>query len=446
MKITLDNFRIIEHADIEVEGITLIRGQNDSGKSTAMRALKTIVKNESGDGCIRYGAPGFSISLEIPTREQGTRSVTFSRKRGGSPLLKIDTQKNALEKLGRLNINDIDPTFPLKVIDYGDDKFMPQFVFQKQVPVFGQVDVYQFFSSMFESVALLSKHNLKVRARVSAATQDANSLKAKAEGVMGSLNQVNAALEGIDRQETFLRFSQLEAAEALEGQLAQADTTVASLTDELGSLQKYEVLGGLDFNAIMTAARLLDSVLALFDRYRDLAVEEDGLRQRLAQAVAAEASVQRLEGLRATLQAADDLRHLLARYDALVARQGQLEAGLGAAASAEQGLASLQLLHETVSNIARLSVLRGQYATKSDKMTRLFRAMAVMPQVETVADLVQGLLDLKKAAARAQDCEGHLTLANATLEECRKELADIKICPVCGNPVTLDTHPEEHHG
>ncbi|MCI9843260.1 AAA family ATPase [Flavobacterium pectinovorum] len=44
MKIKLQNIGIIEEADINIEGITLIAGQNDSGKSTVGKVLYSIIK------------------------------------------------------------------------------------------------------------------------------------------------------------------------------------------------------------------------------------------------------------------------------------------------------------------------------------------------------------------------------------------------------------------
>lgn len=49
MKIKLQNIGIIEKADINIEGITLIAGQNDSGKSTTGKVLYSIIKGFNQD-------------------------------------------------------------------------------------------------------------------------------------------------------------------------------------------------------------------------------------------------------------------------------------------------------------------------------------------------------------------------------------------------------------
>lgn len=49
MKIKLQNIGIIEEADINIEGITLIAGQNDSGKSTVGKVLYALIRGVNGD-------------------------------------------------------------------------------------------------------------------------------------------------------------------------------------------------------------------------------------------------------------------------------------------------------------------------------------------------------------------------------------------------------------
>lgn len=49
MKIKLQNVGIIEEADINIEGITLIAGQNDSGKSTVGKVLYALIRGVNGD-------------------------------------------------------------------------------------------------------------------------------------------------------------------------------------------------------------------------------------------------------------------------------------------------------------------------------------------------------------------------------------------------------------
>ncbi len=49
MRLKLQNIGIIEEADINVDGITLIAGQNDSGKSTIGKILYALIRGVNLD-------------------------------------------------------------------------------------------------------------------------------------------------------------------------------------------------------------------------------------------------------------------------------------------------------------------------------------------------------------------------------------------------------------
>ena len=49
MRLKLQNIGIIEEADINIDGITLIAGQNDSGKSTVGKVLYALIRGVNID-------------------------------------------------------------------------------------------------------------------------------------------------------------------------------------------------------------------------------------------------------------------------------------------------------------------------------------------------------------------------------------------------------------
>lgn len=63
MKITLDNFQSIGHAEIDVEGLTVIVGPSDRGKSALVRAVDGALFNKSGDQFVREGAEFTVVTL-----------------------------------------------------------------------------------------------------------------------------------------------------------------------------------------------------------------------------------------------------------------------------------------------------------------------------------------------------------------------------------------------
>lgn len=57
------NFQCLEHVKVEIEGITLVIGRSNAGKSSICRAAETLFYSRPGDSYIRHGATSCGISL-----------------------------------------------------------------------------------------------------------------------------------------------------------------------------------------------------------------------------------------------------------------------------------------------------------------------------------------------------------------------------------------------
>ena len=68
-RITLDNFMSHSHTVIEpAEGLTILVGPNNCGKSAVITALQTLYYNELGGFMIRHGESDCRVTVE--TEEQ----------------------------------------------------------------------------------------------------------------------------------------------------------------------------------------------------------------------------------------------------------------------------------------------------------------------------------------------------------------------------------------
>lgn len=66
-KLYVANYQSIEEADLELAPFTVIVGDNRSGKTALLRALRALVFNQSGNGFIRRGQP--DCMVEVTTSE-----------------------------------------------------------------------------------------------------------------------------------------------------------------------------------------------------------------------------------------------------------------------------------------------------------------------------------------------------------------------------------------
>lgn len=151
--IAIQNYRAIEKAVMKFRpGISFLVGGNTMGKSTSIKAMKTLLDGNYGDSTLpRHGTDGFDILMKI-----GNSKIRVSRK-GNQTYLKYNDEPE-VSKLGRGSLSKLEPRFPLKREDYLDSVFYPNFSFQNEVPLFKDISVFDLFSSMFSSVARVSQH------------------------------------------------------------------------------------------------------------------------------------------------------------------------------------------------------------------------------------------------------------------------------------------------
>lgn len=64
MKISIRNFQSIKNADIDIEGVTIITGKTNGGKTAIIRAIDEAVFNNGDDSHVRAGTDESSVSIE----------------------------------------------------------------------------------------------------------------------------------------------------------------------------------------------------------------------------------------------------------------------------------------------------------------------------------------------------------------------------------------------
>jgi len=431
MKVHLENYRIIREADVEIDGLTLVRGQNDSGKSTIMRAMHTLTQNASGDSQIRYCAPGLLIRIEDKTFPQ----FTYTRARGKTPFFSAAGEK-PIDKLGRASMAEIDQRFPFKALQLQDDKFLPNFVFQKEVPIFGQVDVYAFFASMFDSVAQLSRHLLVVRKRFSTAQEVDKGARSQLEGYAQLLSDLDIRLAASSGPAITEAYVNLQSAKAV---VTEYEGVYKSWAQQSSILSQYEPLQPLlayDLDHLLAAADSYEQALGHLEAWRSAASALQDTADRLS----------RLNDLRAagsglSEAVVDSLKVAAAETDAMAPRRAATASALSALdralklrETAGAGLVSSGGWRQIAPAQAAMASLSKITARKDYVAQKLRVCTGQVAPVLAVAGLHAVYLTGRLQTMKAKDS---LTKARESRDSYAGELETVTTCPLCKEPLKV---------
>lgn len=115
MHLTVKNFEILSELSLPVEGITVVVGPSNNGKSSVIRALTCLLCNTPGDSYVQYGKSGATVGLAFPWN--GVNHTIVRNKDARGAVYFVDGEK--FEKVGRKNHLDLLAPFGIKEIQSG---------------------------------------------------------------------------------------------------------------------------------------------------------------------------------------------------------------------------------------------------------------------------------------------------------------------------------------
>lgn len=87
MDVIVENYQSVKKVVLKIEGITVLKGVSNAGKSSVAKALYAATHNRFRAGCIRYGEPYCRVKLRF---KKGEPTLTIKRRPTGSPLFELD--------------------------------------------------------------------------------------------------------------------------------------------------------------------------------------------------------------------------------------------------------------------------------------------------------------------------------------------------------------------
>jgi len=413
MDISVKNYQSLIDVNLKVEGLTIIKGQSNAGKSSLFKALYSATHNRFRQGCVRFGQDSCIVSVRYPDSPVILRVERSSQ--GGSPLVSLGCKALGYKSFNKMN-RDVPPEIQQfnnfgKISASTSDEFSLNFTPQFTPPLLVQFSPKKVVEILAYSQA--TQDALKAKKQI-----DEKNLKLK--GAIENMDSVvsSSKQEVARAQKHFNRFKDRDAVlvekqtyQSLSDELQdyldlQFDTSAISA---LISRQKYcEQL--LDYaDDCMTNQAALRNYLnlqALLSQLKKLDEQESLVNQVCAHAEVCDSLeteihyVSVLQALDAHKWKEDSVDLILKAADAVDIKKASLT------------LASLNLscfVAETKSVILNKITVKASEALKAKQ------------DLETLKALQSYCISIEDADTRIKDYE---------------RMRDENICPYCGNHFT----------
>ncbi len=221
-KIVLSNFMAHVQTELRLaDGLTVLVGPNNIGKSTVALALKILARNTNSNFVLQHEQKECSVLVET----SDGHSIEWIKKK--SPSYRINGQ--AKDRLGRGGTPpELDVTLRLAPVEFEDKDFEPHFGDQKS-PIFlinrPASQIAQFFSTTSDAEKLVAMQRLHHRNRTETQSQ-AKLLTAKNQSIelsliaLEAIPQLQADWESLDREALSLQ--------SLINEIAQLESLVGA--------------------------------------------------------------------------------------------------------------------------------------------------------------------------------------------------------------------------
>jgi len=476
-RIELVNFMSHTHTVIEpAEGLTVLVGPNNCGKSAVVAALQILCHNETSTYVTRHNERECSVTIET---DDG-RVIDWRRRK--SPVYSLDGKP--FDRLGKGGVpEELHDVLRLpKVSAEGGQEFDVHFGEQKS-PVFlldkPGSHAAQFFASSSDAASLVEmqrRHQQKtIDARRERARLDVRTLQLSTDlAAFAALDTIRPAMVDLEKQHADLQ----EAANFI----AQMNRDLAVLQQVNGILEHHDSQSAAlelleappeltDVNLLVSLVQWIETSQVEFDRQANCARSLQSLPacpdvtlERILAALLDQMTIElfslsRSVGDCEALHGLPPLPHLAPTQDL-----GQI---LGQLQSTEQNLTRVNVSRTVLANLAAIPEIVADKALAED-VCKLAQSISLLrsqtsawacltelkpaPPVDDVVPLTNAIRLLSDSVREVQQLKRHSVDAQDQLDQAAANLRafaiETKICPTCGgvlDPDRLIGCADSHH-
>ena len=285
MKVKIKNYQAIKEAELEFnQGVTVIVGASNNGKSSIIRAIESAINNKGGNSFINYDADECEVSIE----DNGHNIIWNKAKKAGKSKYILDGEE--LSKIGQKQIPEVGEMLNMSEVEVSGERFRLNFWKQLDYPFLISKTPYQLFdfiSKSKEQEAISELQNDSVE-DLKSAKGEINTYDAKIDLKTKDINKLKADVEGLEKFNKFEEIikSNLETLEDTEKAITDKKDIISIKTNKLEGLSgTVKELSEL-FNTYESITTLLDSLSEVDQKIEDkktiISTKENNIKNKVA--------------------------------------------------------------------------------------------------------------------------------------------------------------------
>ena len=431
-RITLTNFMSHRNSVIELsDGLNVITGCNNSGKSAIVEALRIVCENASGAYMVRHGESDCRVTIETDESD-----VIQWRRIKGKVSYEINGRE--IDRLKGSVPDDLHERLRLPPVEADGDAFDVHFGMQRE-PIFLLHKTARhraaFFASSSDAIRLLEMQSLH-KAKVKDAGRQQKQLLARHSKMARRLEKLSP-LDEIEKRQSALE-AEYEAIQIAASRVDDLRQRIESLR-RVGR-QRAAARASLDWLKPLSKPpqlKPLGDLRQLIARFSSIQVRQAIGKRRCL----------KFESLQPppSIKRTDRLQRMLDQWVGALGRQGRSQGDLSALRAIPQfpEFQSTESLHALRARWLDALALRN----RQRQSVRCMRSLDRPPRIEDAESLFRLVESLRQAAydlKQRKQAIAQVAEQRAVAErELRERLEGMDSCPTCGQPIDPDQMVEE---
>ena len=417
MIIKAKDYEVIENLTLELkEGITVIVGASNNGKSSIIRLLRSLFYNLNNDSSIRQGETSYTIGVI-----DNNNKVIVKRDLTSANKTVYSVNGNILKKVGRNPVPEVEDALNIRIIDINKKKMELNFLRQMEFPfLLGESGgfIYDFLSSSsnqndFTDLFKTMKHDLK----------EISDNKKRLEGQVDTLKDMYQTSKDT--------YDKLEPIDPLVEEILAFDIKMKhlqKLSDSIINLE-YADEGIINQNKILKEytgkyelLKDIDNLAMEYGKYKELEKQCIKIEELNSKIQLQQESIARLDKLNKMLNM-QELENLMNNVEALGKQVTSLD----------HRIIDIQRHHYDIDKLEEVKTTNARELDIINVLLELITNKTNMQEFTSKLD--KHINNMQELVQQLEGESLSINRYNVTLKNITKEMDDFEICPLCNKPL-----------